>query len=90
MNQLPYITDNHEYFITFNKSKATIVCKFNNAEESFENPVTFEEFNEMIETAAIKGIKKIDFNCNYSIEVQRCHWGETAKKYNIKLTRISN
>jgi hypothetical protein len=44
----------------------------------------------MILTASIKGIKKIDFNCNYSIEVQRYHWGETAKQYGIKLTRISN
>lgn len=90
MNQLPYTTDNHEYFITFDKTKATIVCKFDNQMEALENPVTLEEFREMILTACIKGIKKVDFNCNYSIEVHRYHWGETAKKYGIKLTRISN
>ena len=90
MNQLPYTTDTHEYFITFEKSKATIVCKFDNSDEAFSNPVTLAEFIEMIETASIKGVKSIDFNCNYSIEVQRYYWAETAKKYGIKLTRISN
>jgi len=90
MKQLPYTTNNHEYFITFDKSKATIVCKWEEPAEAFENPVTLSEFKEMILTASIKGVKKIDFNCNYSIELQRTQWAEISKKYGVKITRISN
>jgi len=92
MNQLPYTTDNHEYFIKFEKTTATIVCKFEKGkqDESFTNPITLQEFKEMMETATIKGIKNVMANINYSIELQRHQWKEIAKKYNVKLTRISN
>jgi len=89
-NKLPYTTDHHEFTISWDKSKATIVCKFENQADAFENPITLNEFKEMIETACIKGIKKVDFNSNYSIELQRNQWAEIGKKYGIKLTRISN
>lgn len=87
---LPYATDKHEFTISWDKTKATIVCKFKNELEAFENPITLNEFQEMILTAYNKGIKTIDFNSNYSIEVHRTVWAEIAKKYGIKLTRISN
>jgi hypothetical protein len=87
---LPYATDNHEFTISWDKTKATVVCKFENEAEAFENPIKLDEFKEMIFTAANKGVKRIDFNSNYSIEVQRTQWAEIAKKYGIKLTRISN
>ena len=87
---LPYATDNHDFTISWDKTKATIVCKTKSSFEIFENPITLNEFKEMIESATIKGIKAVDFNSNYSIEVHRTVWAEIAKKYGIKLTRISN
>lgn len=89
--ELPYVTDNgHEYYISWDKSKATIICKFENEAEALDNPITLSDFREMIDTATTYGIKKVDFNSNYSIEAQRHQWGEIAKKHGIKLTRISN
>ena len=92
MKKLPYITDNHEFFITFEKSTATVVCKFDKGkqDEAFSNPITLEEFKEIMVSATIKGIKNVLFNSNYSIELQRHQWKEIAKKYNVTLTRISN
>ena len=88
--QLPFTTDNHEFHISWDKSKATIVCKFKNEVEAFDNPIRLEEFKEMILTASTKGVKTIDFNANYSIEVQRHQWSEISKQYGVKITRISN
>ena len=88
--QLPFTTDNHEFHISWDKSKATIVCKAKNSIETFENPIKLEEFKEMILTASTKGVKTIDFNSNYSIEVQRHQWSEIGKQYGVKITRISN
>jgi len=89
-SDLPFATDNHEFRISWDKSKATIVCKTNNSIETFENPIKLEEFKEMISSASTQGIKTIDFNSNYSIEVQRHQWSEISKQYGVKITRISN
>lgn len=87
-----YATNNHNFIIRFEGKTATIILKHEKGqeEECFLNPVTFDEFNEIIETAAIKGVTKINYNCTYSTEVERTHWANTQKKYGIKLERISN
>jgi hypothetical protein len=84
-----YLTDNHEFDISFNNTVAIIRCKYEYEAEATENPVTLEEFKIMIETASIKGIKQIKFNCNYSIQVHSHQWKEIAKKFKVKITRIS-
>lgn len=88
--QLPFTTDNHEFHISWDKTKATIVCKFKNEVEAFDNPIRLEEFKEMILSASTKGVKTIDFNTNYSIEVHSHQWNEIGKQYGVKITRISN
>ena len=45
--QLPFTTDNHEFHISWDKSKATIVCKFKNEVEAFDNPIRLEEFKDI-------------------------------------------
>jgi hypothetical protein len=85
-----YATNNHDYQVSFGKGEATIICKSDNQFDSFKNPILFNEFEEIIESAAIKGIKNIYFNTTYSIEIQRYHWKNIGLKYNVKITRISN
>jgi hypothetical protein len=85
-----FLSENHDFTIEYGLNTATITCKWEDEADAFENPVTLSEFKEMIETAAIKGINTIFFNCNYSTEVMRHQWNEVAKKYNVKITRISN
>ena len=87
--QLPYTTDNHEFTISWDKTKATIFCKFKNEAEAFDNPITLDEFKEMILTASNKEIKTIDFKTNYGIDVHRHTWKEIGKKYGIKITKTS-
>lgn len=89
-SDLPFATDNHEFRISWDKTKAIITCKFKDEVEAFNNPITLPEFKEMVMSAATKGIKTIDFNSNYSIEVQRHQWSEISKQYGVKITRISN
>jgi len=87
---LPYTSENHEFTIDFVKDAATITCKNSDQDQLFSNPITYNEFHEMVETAAIKGVKRIFFNSNYSIEVVRSTWASAAAKHGVKLTRISN
>jgi len=88
--ELPYCTDTHEFYISWDKSTAIITCKFENEAEAFNNPILLSEFKEMILSANTKGVKEIQFNSNYSIQVHSHQWKEIEKKEGIKLTKISN
>lgn len=88
-NALPFTTENHEYYISWDKTTATIKCKFQNEDEAFSNPISLDEFKEMVYTAATAGIKEVCFNSNYSIQVHSYTWKEYAKELNIKLTKIN-
>jgi hypothetical protein len=84
-----YTTDKHEFTIEYQKNVAIIECKAQDDNEAFNNPISLEEFREMIITATIKGITKVHLKINYSMEVHSQELKYIENKRKIKVTRIT-
>ena len=85
---LPYTSENHEFEISWDGATANINLTAENELEALYNPVTKEEFEDIIETAAIKGIKKINYLCDYSTEVKHWQFKRIGKKFNVEIERV--
>lgn len=85
-SDLPFTTDNHEYFISWDKQTALIKVVYTNDAEAISNPVTKNEFKEMIMTATTKEVKNIIYDIKHSIEVHTHTMKEIEKYYNVKIT----
>jgi hypothetical protein len=86
-NKLPYLTTQHEFFISWSKDKAFINCQAESESEAIENPIKYEEFKTMIETASIKGVSSIFYSINYSTEVHTKQIKYLSEKYKVKINR---
>jgi len=86
-SKLPFTTDNHEYFISWDKETALIKVAPENEADLINNPITLDELKEMILSAATYEVKKVVIDCKHSIEVHSHTMKQIEEKYNIKITR---
>jgi hypothetical protein len=84
-SDLPFKTTNHEFNISWDKDKAYIKCLCKNDYEAFNNPISLEEFREMVATAVTSGVKEVFIDTQYSMEVYSQEWQYTKNYHNIKL-----
>lgn len=85
---LPYTTENHEFNILFHQGLAIVnVPVIDSEDEMINNPISKEEFREMIVSAKVKGIEKVEFHTRYGIEILNYSLKSTLLYNNVKIIK---